>query len=238
MSRRKFDELTDFNPKSWLSSYQKSGVLYLLKMGLFYHGIGLVLIYAGSFAVVEVIPDYEVPTFPVSVSLAASSGPIEEILFFGIPYYLTFNHYAVLATGVIWSVAHILNTEIFNPSNLAYGGFLFSIPHIFFSLRTWISGKGWFAILFHSVWNVAMLLAFCGAGLRICTAFGEEKLFAIDMLNIIIAASLALIAYLLWKRYREKTYPIKYLIAGPAAVFVIAEILVNLVYFDVLSLNV
>ena len=212
--------------------------MYLIKMALFYHGIGLGIMYAGSFAVVEVIPDYEAPTFPVSLSLAASAGPVEEILFFGIPFYLTANHYAVLATGIIWSLAHVFNTEIFNTSNLAYGSFFFVVPHIFFSLRTWISGKGWFAILFHSAWNVAMLLAFCSAGLRVCAAFGQEKLFAVDMLNIVIAATLALIVYLLWKKYKEKTFQIKYLIAAPIAVFVIAEVLVNLAYFDVLPFNV
>ena len=104
-----------------------------------------------SILVNQLIPDYETPDLPVSISLALSSGPAEEILFFGLPFYISGNPFLVLITGAIWSLIHIFNTETITPNSLAYSGFLFTVPHVFFSLRTWISGKGWFAIVF-SFW--------------------------------------------------------------------------------------
>jgi len=219
------DELLDFNPRSWLSKYRKTTVPYLLKMAFFYHILGLALMYAGSAIVVEVVPGYEIPQIPVSATLALAAGSMEESLFFGIPYYLSFNHYLVLFTGILWSAVHIFNTESFTASNLAFGGFLFTVPHIFFSLRTWVSGKGWFAIAFHSSWNVAVLFSFCAAGLRVCTAFGSGDSFMIDLLSLIIGASLIPIVYLLYKKSKNKQYKIKHLIIAPIAVLVIAEIL-------------
>ena len=130
--------LSDFHPKNWLSKYQKTSVLYLLKMAIFYHVIGLGLMILASILVNQLIPDYETPDLPVSIAIALSSGPAEEILFFGLPFYVSGNPFLVLITGAIWSLLHIFNTETITPNSLAYSGFLFTIPHIFFSLRTWI----------------------------------------------------------------------------------------------------
>jgi hypothetical protein len=197
-------ELFDINPKNWLKPYQKTTVWYMLKMGLFYHFIGLILMYLGSNLVTSVISDYTVPQIPVSVSLALSAGFFEEAVFFGIPFYLSGNPLVVLGTGIIWSVAHLFNTGVISIETLAYGGFLFSIPHIFFSLRTWSSGKGWFAIVFHSGWNFVFLMMYCGLGLRECSVINDGMF---DALNIIMAVSTVFMVYLAYmKQVKKKSF--------------------------------
>jgi len=97
--------------------------------------------FAGSALASQMLPDYEIPSIPVSILAAIVAGPIEETIFFGIPFYLFGNTFAVLGMGVLWAIIHVLNTDVIDVNHLAYGGFLFAIPHIFFSLRTWISKK-------------------------------------------------------------------------------------------------
>lgn len=157
--------------------------------------------YLGSNLVTTVISDYAVPEIPISISLALSAGFFEEAAFFGIPFYRSGNPLVVLGTGVIWSAAHLFNTGVISIETLAYGGFLFSIPHIFFSLRTWSSGKGWFAIAFHSGWNISFLMIYCGIGLRDCSII-NEGLF--DLLNIIMAIATVSIVYLAYLNQEKK----------------------------------
>lgn len=109
------------------------------------------------------MPEYEEPSRPGPLSIVSviSAGPIEEILFFGIPFYASGNHLAVLAGGIFWVMLHILNTDTLGISSLAYANWLFVIPSLFFSLRTWISGKGWFAIVAHSTWNMIFFILGC-----------------------------------------------------------------------------
>lgn len=209
-------ELCDINPKSWLKPFQKNSVLYLLKMGLFYHGLGLVLMYLGSKLVTSVIPDYEIPQLPVSVSLAVSAGVLEESVFFGIPYYFSGNPLVLLGTGMVWSAAHLFNSGVLSIEALAYGGFLFSIPHLFFSIRTWISKKGWFAIFFHSGWNFGILSMYCIIGIRQCSAINDT----FDILNLIMAASAGLIVYLAYKNQKKQVNRFLYL--APVSVIFIS----------------
>ena len=169
------------------------------------------------------ISDYEIPTIPVSIIMAVIAGPVEETIFFGIPSYLFGNIYAVLGMGVFWSVVHILNTDALNINNLAYGSFLFAVPHIFFSLRTWISGKGWFAIVFHSAWNMVFLSSYCAVGFTTCEIFSSFGII-MDILLITIASSLIAITYLLYKKNTNTNYQIKYLILIPITIFAIAQI--------------
>jgi hypothetical protein len=58
-------------------------------MVLFYHSIGVLVMLVGSFAIENIISDYEEPSRPISISIASalSAEPIEEILFFGILFY-------------------------------------------------------------------------------------------------------------------------------------------------------
>jgi len=216
-------ELLDINPKTWLRPYQKKTFGYLLKMGFFYHFLGLVLMYLVSNLATSVISGYSIPQIPVSVSLALSAGFLEEAVFFGIPTYLSGHPVVILASGIVWSVAHLFNTGIISIETLAYGGFLFSIPHIFFSLRTWLSGKGWFAIAFHSGWNVSMLMLYCGMGLRECSIINDEPF---DILNIIMAIATVFIVYLAYISQVKKKQVNRFLYLIPVVVLLVGIFLI------------
>jgi hypothetical protein len=69
-------------------------------------------------------------------------------------------------------------------SSLAFGNLLFVIPLLFFSIRTWISGKGWSAIATHSAWNGMLFAAGCTYGESHCTILIPEE-NAIALLAII-----------------------------------------------------
>lgn len=224
--------LFDANPKNWLKPFQRKEIWYLVAMGLFYHGISLGVMYAGSALVTAVIPDYAHPSFPVSIVMAATSGPIEETLFFGIPYFLSGNPHSMIVTGAIWSVAHILSTQVFSISSLGYISFLIAIPHLFFSLRVWSSGKGWFAIAFHSVWNLVFLISYCSAGLRECTVFGEGEFFIIDVFALSLAGSLLSMVSLLYYKNKTTMMQFRSFMVASVAVFVVSEIVINLKYFQ------
>ena len=190
----------DINPRNWLKPFQRDNFFYLLKMGLFYHFLGLGLMFLGSNLIEQIFVEYVSPQIPVSFLLAISAGFFEETVFFGIPFYLSGNPLIVLGTGIIWSVAHLFNTGIISIQNLAYAGFLFSIPHIFFSLRTWLSGKGWFAIFFHSGWNLLFLIFYCGTGLRQCNVVNDF----FDIINLLMGSASILIVYLAYLNNKKK----------------------------------
>jgi len=210
-------EIHDINPTTWLKPFQRNSVSYLLKMGLFYHGLSLILMYAGSFLATNVISDYEIPQFPVSISLALSSGLLEESVFFGIPYYLTGNPLVLFGTGIVWSVAHLFSSGAFTVETLAYGGFLLTIPHLFFSVRTWISKKGWFAILFHSAWNFAFLISYCMWGLRQCSVINDVS----DILNVVMAIATGTILYLAYCNKKNHVNRFLYLVPTVLIIFAI-----------------
>ena len=216
-------EIHDIHPKTWLKPFQKSSISYLLKMGLFYHGLSLILMYLGSFLATSVITDYEIPQFPVSISLALSSGLLEESVFFGIPYFLSGNPLILFGTGIVWSVAHLFGSGNFTVETLAYGGFLLTIPHIFFSVRTWISKKGWFAIVFHSAWNFAILISYCMWGLRQCSVVNDT----VDVLNVIMAVSAGVILYLAYSH--KKNYVNRFLYLVPTVLIIVALVIT---YYD------
>ena len=209
-------EFHDINPKTWLKPFEKNSVPYLLKMGLFYHGLGLILMYLGSNLVTSVIPGYEIPQIPVSVSLALSAGVLEESVFFGIPYYFSGNPIVLLGAGMAWSAAHLFNSGVLSIETLAYGGFLFSVPHLFFSIRTWISKKGWFAILFHCGWNLGILSLYCGMGVRQCSAINDT----FDIINLIMATSAGVIVYLAYQNRKKQVNRFLYL--APVSVIFIS----------------
>lgn len=223
----------DVNPKNWLAPFSRKSTWYLVVMGLFYHGMSVGLMYAGSALVTTISSDYEFPSFPVSIVMAATSGPIEETLFFGIPYFLSANPHSMLVTGAIWSVAHIFNTQVFAFNSLGYVSFLITIPHVFFSLRVWSSGKGWFAIAFHSVWNLIFLLSYCYAGLKSCTIFGEGEFFIIDMFALSLAGSLLAITSLLYFKNKIAKTKFKIMMTASVMVFVISELIINVKYFEI-----
>lgn len=212
-------EIRDINPKTWLKPFQKTSVFYLLKMGLFYHGLGIILMYAGSFFATSIISDYEIPQFPVSITLAVSSGLLEESIFFGMPYYMTGNPLILLGSGIVWSASHLFSSGIFSVEALAYGGFLLTIPHIFFSIRAWISKKGWFAIVFHSAWNFSFLILYCILGLRQCSVVNDMY----DGLNLIMAISAGVIVYLAYQN--KKRYLNRFLYLIPVGIIFVSMII-------------
>jgi membrane protease YdiL (CAAX protease family) len=172
-------------------------------MLLFYHGIGFILMLVGSSIAENVISDYKEPSVPRSPLLVISAGPIEETLFFGIPFYIFGNHFVVLATGIVWAMMHILNTGTLDIRALAYANWLFVIPSLFFSLRTWISGKGWFAIVTHSAWNGLFFVLGCTSGEFLCVENLSGGKFVAEISNIMIAGILLILTYMIYCKRRN-----------------------------------
>lgn len=193
----------DFNPLSWISKYRRNTISYLVIMVLFYHLIGFFMMIIGSIVVDMVVNNYSAPTIPLSVISVIFAGPFEETIFFGIPFYLTGNNFVTLAGGIIWASLHILNTPSVQVSSLAYLTWLFVTPSIFASLRTWISGKGWFAVIAHSIWNLIFFTAGCSSGEFACRVFNEKSIL-IDIAYITTSIVCILLTYFLYLRYENK----------------------------------
>jgi hypothetical protein len=196
------DEKADFHPRSWLSRYRRTSVGYLTKMLLFYHGIGIGLLLVGSAAIEQVLPDHEEPNIPRSLSGVLAAGPLEETIFFGIPFYIFGNAYSVLVTGAVWVGIHLLNTDTLSVNSLAFGNLLFVLPSLFFSLRTWVSGKGWFSVVTHSAWNGVFFATGCSAGEFMCTAVDSD--ISATVISVALSAGLIAATYALYKRRENK----------------------------------
>jgi hypothetical protein len=104
-------------------------------------------------------------------------------------------------------------------------------------LRTWISGKGWFAILFHAGWNLAFLLSYCSAGIRDCSVFGEGGYMMLDIFALGLTGSLLSILYLLHAKSKISKRKFKFIMTGSVAAFVLFEILMNLKYVELFFFN-
>lgn len=189
-------------------------------MALFYQGIAIILWYLGSTFASHTISDYTPPQFPVSVALALAAGPFEEAVFFGIPYYITNNHYVVLAFASMWSLVHIFSTHTISFTSLAYANFLLTIPHLFFSIRAWSSGKGWFAVIFHSAWNISILLTYCTIGIRECTLISTDNNLITDIMTIISATMAVLFVYQIYKSKTKK-------ISKPLIIVILAGLVIS-----------
>jgi hypothetical protein len=196
------DEKADFHPRAWLSRYRRTSIGYLTKMLFFYHGIGIGLLLIGSAAIEQVLPDHEEPSIPRSLSGVLAAGPLEETLFFGIPFYVFGNAYSVLVTGGVWVGIHLLNTDTLSVNSLAFGNLLFVLPSLFFSLRTWVSGKGWFSIVTHSAWNGVFFAAGCSAGEFKCMAVDSD--ISATVISVALSAGLIAATYALYKRRENK----------------------------------
>ena len=196
------DEKADFHPKSWLSRYRRNSVSYLTKMLLFYHGVGIVLLVGGMALIELAIPSHEEPSIERSLVSVLAAGPVEETIFFGIPFYVFGNAYSVLVTGALWTAIHVLNTNTLEINSLSFGNLFFVIPSLFFSLRTWASGKGWFSIVTHSAWNGIFFGAGCATGEFACTGFDadiNETLFW-----VILSAGLVAATYVLYRKRESR----------------------------------
>lgn len=169
-------------------------------MLLFYHGIGVLIMVIGTFIIERIVPEYQEVSVPLSIISVLAAGPIEEILFFGLPFYVLGHHLIVLAGGIVWVMLHILNTDTLELGTLSYANWLFVLPSLFFSLRTWISGKGWFAILTHSAWNGVFFMLGCLVGEVSCSISlqGDDILASISSVGL--AAILIGLISVLYKR--------------------------------------
>lgn len=194
-----YDLMKDFHPLRWASKYRRTTVPYLIIMVLFYHAIGVLVLAAGSLLIQNVIRDYNEPSIPITILSVLFAGPIEETLFFGIPLYATGSHIVVMAGGIMWAMIHILNTPTVQLNALAYTNWLFVIPSIFLSFRTWISGKGWFAVVSHSVWNIAFFTLGCISGEFPCNVLYDKNGFS-DIMMISIGSLLTALTYFLYRR--------------------------------------
>ena len=195
--------MKDFHPLRWTSKYRRTTVPYLIIMVLFYHGIGIIVLAAGSLLIQNIIRDYNEPSIPITILSVIFAGPIEETLFFGIPLYATGSHIIVMAGGIMWAMIHILNTQTVQLNALAYTNWLFVIPSIFLSFRTWISGKGWFAVVSHSMWNIAFFTLGCTSGEFPCNVFYDKNGFS-DIIMISIGTLLTALTYFLYRRNLTK----------------------------------
>lgn len=197
------DEKIDMHPKSWLSDYRQLSLWYLLKMGLFYSGLGLAVAFS-IMGIEYIIWDYEEPIIPVSFIQVIAAGPVEETLFFGIPFSATGNPFVVLGTGALWAIVHVFNAQLAEEGGFSYSTVGAAIPHIFFSLRAWKSGKGWFTIAFHSGWN-AMIFGFAVAIGEFPLVIVDESFPELDFVMIVFSAVLVGITYPLyrWRLKRE-----------------------------------
>ena len=225
--------LSDLNPKRWLLPFASRSVTHIVLMGLFYHALGLVLLDIGHRAAGALVPGYAPSGVPISVASALASGPIEESIFFGIPYLVFSNPYILLAIGSLWSLLHLFNTPAFDFASVSYGAFLFTIPHIFFSIRTWTSGRGWVAIAFHSAWNLAVLLSACGTGAIQCRAFGDGVFFVLDVLLAIVAVTVSVLIYFAYRLKQGSVFPRAYYAAVLAVLLAAAVpiVLLNVMLF-------
>ena len=97
----------DVSPSTWLKPYSNNSIKHILKMAVFYHILGIMFasFIAGTFFVID--PDYEPPYIPLFLVDLITAGPIEESLFFGLPFYLSGNQYVMLGTGIVWALGHI-----------------------------------------------------------------------------------------------------------------------------------
>jgi hypothetical protein len=187
----------DLNPMRWLSKFQRTSIPYLLLMFGFYHSLGLLVALIGTLLIQTTIPDYVEPNIPRYFDSVVFAGPIEESLFFGIPLYGLANGSAPLIGGLVWVFLHLINTEDLSVLSLAYVNWLFVIPSFFFSFRVWISGKGWFAVVSHSVWNCLFFLAGCYAGEYKCIPYENPNT---SLSGAFLAALLVLVTYWLYQR--------------------------------------
>jgi membrane protein DedA with SNARE-associated domain len=78
------------------------------------------------------------------------------------------------------------------------------LPSLFFSLRTWVSGKGWFSVITHSAWNSIFFAAGCSVGEFTCTAIEREV--SASVISIALSAGLLGVTYILYRRRKTKEW--------------------------------
>jgi len=175
-------------------------------MAVFYHAIALMFMYLVMTTFFVYDPSHEMPFYPLTLVDLVSAGPIEETLLFGIPYYVTGNQYVMLGTGIFWTLTHLggFDEDLnFSEELITWESFAFIIPTLFFSYRTWLSGKGWLSILIHSVWNAGVFGLDCVEGYGDCTIYDSSS-GGLEYSWILIIGSVILVGITYWLYTRRK----------------------------------
>jgi len=206
--------IVDFNPLRWLTRYKRTSYPYLTIMFLFYVGIGYLSSIAVDVLISTAAPDYEEPEINPSLLMLLNAGPSEESLAFGIPYYASGNVYIVLVTGIIWASVHLFNTQFLDVGHLAYGNLVFALCYLFFSLRTWASGMGWFSIIAHSTFDGIAFLQSCISG-KSCTINEPSDFFMIALSFILLFVTYYLYAQRKFKDENKKMQARPALVGSP-----------------------
>jgi membrane protease YdiL (CAAX protease family) len=157
----------------------------------------------GSYAIQLSMNDHNPSSVPRYLVPVLGAGPIEESVFFGIPYYATGNIVVVIISGATWVMLHIFNTKSLDMASLSFSNWLFVMPSFFYSLRTWISGKGWFAILAHSSWNGIFFMLGCANNEYMCSLIPSSGASSPTQIAGIIL-SIALVTALTYIFYRRR----------------------------------
>lgn len=202
----------DIKPNSWISRYRQTSIKYMLIMLCFYYGLGTIISASWTNIFASFIPNYQQQEITRSLIPVITAGSFEESLFFGIPFYLFNNNIVVLSTGTIWSMLHLFNTTNFNIMFLSYGNWLFTLITLFFSLRTWISGKGWFSIISHTLWNMTFFLLACQISQEtsyICNDILTDKLRDSDVSSILSTIILLSLTILIIQIRKKKLFKIR-----------------------------
>lgn len=205
LEQLKESQIADFHPRSWLSAYRFTWIEHLVIMGLFYYFLGLLLSYGVS-VLNHSLFGYDERYSPRSLVFVLEAAPFEESLFFGIPFYASANQFVILGTGILWTFMHLINTEpdVISFTSLAYTNFAFTIMPFFFAFRTWKSGKGWFSILFHAVWDLTIFYFLILAHRNPFLLFANDSYVYFEFSLILIIPILLGITYGLYKRRQKK----------------------------------
>src|SRR4051794_18566267 len=97
----------EIKPKNWLLKFNKTSLSYLILYFMFYNALGLVFNELTNIIFSLFIPNYQ-KSFEMGypAPLVVTAGPIEDIIAFGIPLYITGNSFLMIPSGIIWTFMH------------------------------------------------------------------------------------------------------------------------------------
>ncbi|HEV2193374.1 MAG TPA: CPBP family glutamic-type intramembrane protease [Nitrosopumilaceae archaeon] len=205
-SSLKSDLLNDVNPRSWVMPFRNCSVWYLVIMAIFYHVISRCTQEIGNL-IPQIQLDFPFPHFYGNSINQIIGAPVEEVLLFGLPFYLLKKRNVRFILGIIWSIFHMFNTVQPIFGHFDFVSLFATVPMLFLSLRSWASNKGWLSIVFHTFWNLFLIIIQLSAYTSISfnLIFGAEK----DLINSaifgVIASALLFINFLIYKRKRYST---------------------------------
>jgi cbb3-type cytochrome oxidase subunit 3 len=209
-----FDAKSDFqidvSPSTWLKPYRNNSIKHVLKMAVFYHLLALFLMFLVTSTFFAYDPSHEIPLYPLTLIDLTTAGPLEESVFFGLPYFLTGNQYVMLGTGIVWALGHIGGFDEdghFSEEWLTWENLTFVIPTMFFSYRAWLSGKGWLSIVLHSIWNAGMFGIDCVSGFGECAIYESGFEGMVYSIALLLGSTILLgLTYWAYVKRKQKNY--------------------------------